>query len=180
MAKAKKAAKRPAVKRAKAAPRKAAKVSPVPKGYRTVTTYMTVGDGAAALDFYTKAFGAKVTQRMPGPGGKLMHAEFRVGDSIVMLSDEFPQGGTKSPLTLHGSSGSLFLYVPNVDVAFKRAVDAGCQVTMPLMDMFWGDRFGRVIDPFGHHWGLASHKEDVSPAEIKRRTSVAMSQMAPS
>jgi PhnB protein len=182
MAKAKKAAKRPAAKRAKPAPRAAgprtpAKVAPVPPGYHTVTSYLTVADGAAALDFYTQAFGAKVTQKMPGPGGKLMHAEFRIGDSIVMLSDEFPQGGTKSPRTLNGSTGSLFLYVPNVDAAFKRAVDAGCQVTMPLMDMFWGDRFGRVTDPFGHHWGLASHKEDVSPAEINRRTAVAMSQM---
>ena len=175
---AKKTAKRSAAKRAKPAARAATKkISPVPKGYHSVTAYITVGDGAQALDFYTRAFGAKVTERMPGPGGKLMHAEFRVGDSVVMLSDEFPQGGTKSPPSLGGSSGSLFLYVPDVDAAFKRAVDAGCQVAMPLMNMFWGDRFGRLVDPFGHHWGLATHKEDVSPAEIKRRAAGAMAQM---
>jgi PhnB protein len=178
MAKAKKSAKRSA-KRAKPAAGKAAakKVSPVPRGYHSVTAYLTVGDGARALDFYTKAFGAKVTERMPGPGGKLMHAEFRIGDSVVMLSDEFPQGGTKSPQSLGGASGSVFIYTPDVDAAFKRAVDAGCQVAMPLMNMFWGDRFGKLIDPFGHHWGLATHKEDVSPAETQRRAGAAMAQM---
>jgi PhnB protein len=178
MAKAKKAAKRPAAKPATSAPRATSvKVSPIPKGYHSVTPYITVSDGAKALDFYTRAFGAKVTERMPGPGGKMMHAEFRVGDSVVMLSDEFPQGGTKSPQSLGGSSGSVFMYVPDVDAAFKRAVDAGCQVAMPLMNMFWGDRFGKLIDPFGHHWGLATHKEDVSPAEMKRRSESAMAQM---
>jgi PhnB protein len=177
MAKKKPRAPRPAAKRAKAAPRKAAKVRPVPKGYHTVTAYLTVGDGAQALDFYTSAFGAKVTERMPGPGGKLMHAEFRIGDSIVMLADEFPQGGTKSPKSLGGSTGSVFLYVPDVDASFRRAVDAGCQVAMPLMNMFWGDRFGKLIDPFGHHWGLATHKEDVSPAEMQRRAGAAVAQL---
>jgi PhnB protein len=174
----KKTAKRPAARKAKAAPRKPAKVLPVPKGYHTVTAYLTVPDGAAALAFYAKAFGAKETVRMPGPGGKLMHAELRIGDSLVMLSDEFPQGGTKSPRTLGGATGSIFMYVPNVDAAFKRAVEAGCQVEMPLTDMFWGDRFGKLTDPFGHHWGLATHTEDVSPAEMQRRAGPAMAQMS--
>jgi PhnB protein len=133
-----------------------------------------VADGTKALDFYTRAFGAQVTERIQGPGGKLMHAEFRIGDSVVMLSDEFPQGGTRSPQSLGGASGSLFLYVPDVDAAFKRAVDAGCQATMPPADMFWGDRFGRLVDPFGHHWGLATHKEDLTSAEIGKRAQAAM------
>jgi len=151
-------------------------VKPIPAGYHSVTAYLTVADGTKALDFYTRAFGAQVTERMPGPGGKLMHAEFRIGDSVVMLSDEFPQGGTRSPQSLGGASGSLFLYVPDVDAAFKRAVDAGCQATMPPADMFWGDRFGRLVDPFGHHWGLATHKEDLTSAEIGKRAQAAVAQ----
>jgi PhnB protein len=149
-------------------------VKPIRAGYHSVTPYLTVADGTKALDFYTRAFGAHVTERMPGPGGKLIHAEFWIGDSVVMLSDEFPQGGTRSPQSLGGASGSLFLYVPDVDAAFKRAVDAGCQATMPPADMFWGDRFGRLVDPFGHHWGLATHKEDLTPAEIGKRAQAAV------
>jgi PhnB protein len=171
-----KAVKRGAAKRAKGAAA-VKKVSAVPKGYHTVTAYVTVDRGAEALSFYERAFGAKVTERMPGPGGKLMHAEFRLGDSVIMLSDETPQGGTRSPRSLGGASGSLFVYVPDVDAAFRRAVDAGCQATMPPADMFWGDRFGRLVDPFGHHWGLATHREDLSPAEIGRRAQAAMAPM---
>ena len=177
MAKARKtaAAKRPTTALRRAAPRK---VSAIPTGYHTVTPYLTVSDGARALDFYTKAFGAKVKARMVGPGGMLAHAEIRIGDSVVMLSDESPQPeGTKSPSSLGGASGSVFLYVPNVDASFKRAIDAGCRETMPPTDMFWGDRFGRLVDPFGHHWGLATHKEDVPPSEMKRRAAAAMAQM---
>ncbi len=151
-------------------------VKPIPAGYHSVTPYLTVADGTKALDFYARAFGAQVTERMPGPGGKLMHAEFRIGDSVVMLGDEFPQGGTRSPQSLGGASGSLFLYVPDVDAAFKRAVDAGCQATMPPANMFWGDRFGRLVDPFGHHWGLATHKEDLTSAEIGKRAQAAIAQ----
>jgi PhnB protein len=175
--KARKAVKRGPAKRAKpaAGPKK---VSAVPKGYHTVTAYVTVDRGGEALSFYERAFGAKVTERMPGPGGKLMHAEFRLGDSIVMLSDEMPPGGTRSPQSLGGASGSLFVYVPDVDAAFKRALDAGCRATMSPTDMFWGDRFGRLVDPFGHHWGLATHKEDLSPAEIRKRGEAAMAAMA--
>jgi PhnB protein len=159
------------VAEARAQERKA--VKPIPAGYHSVTAYLTVADGTKALDFYTRAFGAQVTERIPGPAGKLMHAAFRIGDSVVMLSDEFPQGGTRSPQSLGGASGSLFLYVPDVDAAFKRAVDAGCQAAMPPADMFWGDRFGRLVDPFGHHWGLATHKVDLTPAEIGKRAQAA-------
>ena len=155
----------------------AKKVKAVPDGYRTVTAYLTVRDGARALDFYKRAFGARELMRMPGPGDALMHAEIKIGDSIVMLSDESPEGGTRSPQSLGGTSGSLFLYVPNVDAAMARAVEAGCRVTMPAADMFWGDRFGRLVDPFGHHWGLATHKEDVAPKEIGRRAEAAMARM---
>ena len=180
MAKAKKSARRGTVKRKASTSRRAAprRVSAIPKGYHSVTPYLTVSDGARVLDFYVRAFGAKVKVRMPGPGGMLAHAEIAIGDSVVMLSDEFPQpGGTKAPASLGGSTGSVFLYVPNVDATFKRAVDAGCQPAMPPTDMFWGDRFGKVVDPFGHHWGLATHKEDVSPAEMKKRGAAAMAQM---
>lgn len=164
---------RPAAKRPAAR-----KVKPVPAGYHSVTPYLTVQDGAGAITFYKRAFGAIEKERMPGPDGKsVMHAELRIGDSIVMLSDEFPQGGTKAPKSLGGATGSIFLYVPNVDAAFRRATDAGCQVAMPPADMFWGDRFGRLVDPFGHHWGMATHKEDVPPKEMARRAQRAMAQM---
>jgi PhnB protein len=162
-------ARRPATKRVRA----------VPAGHHTVTPYLTVSDGAAALDFYTRAFGARVTRRMTGPGDTIMHAEFRVGDSLVMLSDEFPGSPhAKSPASLGGTTGSLFLYVPNVDAAFERAVDAGCRVIMPLTNMFWGDRFGSLQDPFGHVWSMATHKEDVPPKEMRRRQEEFVAAMA--
>ena len=182
---------RKATKRAKAAarPRAAAKavrpssaaktVRPVPSGYHTVTAYLTVNDGARALEFYKRAFGASESQRMPGPGGKLMHAEFRIGDSVVMLSDEFPgMSSCKAPTSLGGTTGSLFLYVPDVDAAFRRAIEAGCKVIAPLTDMFWGDRFGKLEDPFGNQWSMATHKEDVSPAEMGKRAQAAMARMS--
>jgi PhnB protein len=156
----------------------AKKVRPVPPGYHTVTPYLTVNDGARAVEFYQRAFGARETERMPGPGGKIMHAELRIGDSVVMLSDEFPgMGSCKAPTTLGGTTGSLFLYVPDVDAAFKRAVEAGCKVIAPLTDMFWGDRFGKLQDPFGNQWAMATHKEDVSPAEMSKRARDAMAKM---
>jgi len=152
---------------------------PIPDGYRTVTPYLTVRNAADAIEFYTRAFGAQEVERMSGPDNKsIMHAELKIGDSIVMLSDEFPQGGTRAPQSLGGSTGSLFLYVPDVDAAFKRALDAGATVAMPLADMFWGDRFGKVSDPFGHVWGLATHKEDVTPEEMKKRGQAFMAAMA--
>ncbi len=177
MAKAKRAVKRTAaVTRPAPAPKK---VMPVPAGYRTVTPYLSVSDAAQAIEFYVRAFGAEEKARIAGPGGKLMHAEIKIGDSMVMLSDEFPgMGSCRSPQSLGGSTGYIFLYVPDVDPAFRRAVDAGAKVEMPLMDMFWGDRFGKVIDPFGHTWGMASHKEDLTPDEMERRQREAMAAMA--
>jgi PhnB protein len=142
---------------------------PIPAGFHTVTPYLVVRGAAKAIDFYKRAFGAEERMRMPGPEGRVMHAEIQIGDSILMLSDEMPDMGSKSPQTLGGSPGSLFLYVQDVDRAFQRAVDAGAQVKMAVADMFWGDRFGQVVDPFGHEWGLATHKEDLTPQEIARR-----------
>ena len=173
MAKARKVAKRKAKP-----PRPAKKIQPVPAGYHTVTAYLTVNDGARALEFYQRAFGARDIERMPGPGGKLMHAEFKIGDSIVMLSDEFPgMSSCKAPTSLGGTTVTMFLYVPNVDVVFKRALEAGCKVIAPVMDMFWGDRFGKLEDPFGNQWSMATHKENVSPAEMAQRAQAFMSKM---
>ena len=132
-------------------------------GFRTVTPYLTVKGAAQAIEFYKRAFGAQEVQRMNGPDGKtVMHAEIKIGDSIVMLADEFPQG-SRSPQTLGGTTAGIFLYVPDVDSAFKKAVDAGAKATMPPADMFWGDRFGKLADPFGHEWSMATHKEDLTP-----------------
>ena len=150
----------------------------IPDGYRTVTPYITVKGAAQALDFYKRAFGAQGGQCMTGPDGdSVMHAEIRIGDSFVMLSDEFPQMGCRSPQTLGGTTGSIFLYVPDVDAAFKRAVDAGAKAIVPPTDMFWGDRFGKLVDPFGHEWAIATHKEDLSPEEIRKRGAAAMAAM---
>lgn len=142
--------------------------NPVPNGYQTVTPYLIVSDGAAALDFYTRAFGAEVLIQLPGPGGEgLLHAELKLGDSIVMLADE--RGGPTTGRAPRGSSPtgfSLHLYVEDVDRLFRRAVDAGCKVVMPLYDAFWGDRYGKVQDPFGHAWSLSSRVRDMSKDEV--------------
>jgi PhnB protein len=154
-------------------------VKPIPEGYRTVTPYLTVRNAADAIEFYKRAFGAEELSRMPGPDNKsIMHAEIKIGDSIVMLSDEFPQGDTRSPQSLAGTTGSIILYVPDVDAAFQRAENAGARATMPPANMFWGDRFGKLTDPFGHAWGLATHMEDVSPEEMAKRAQAAMAEMA--
>jgi PhnB protein len=145
------------------------KVKPVPEGYHTVTAYLTIDGAAAAIDFYRRAFGAKEICRMPSPDGKIMHAEITIGDSHIMLADESSVSETKSPQTLKGTTAGIFLYVEDVDAAFKQAVKAGAKETMPLQNMFWGDRFGRLTDPFGHRWMLASRVEEVSPAEIQER-----------
>ena len=144
-------------------------VKAIPDGYHSITPSLTVKDGAKAIDFYKKAFGAQERMRIPGPDGRLMHAELLVGDSIVMLADEMPEMGCKAPASVGSVSSSLYVYVPDVDAAFKRAVEAGAKALMPPADMFWGDRFGTVEDPSGHRWGLATHKEDPSPAEMERR-----------
>jgi PhnB protein len=152
---------------------------PIPDGYRTATPYLTIKGAAQAIEFYKRAFGAQEGGRMTGPDGKsVMHAEIRIGDSMLMLSDEFPQMGSRSPETLGGTTGSIFLYVPDVDTAFKRAVDAGAKAIMPPTDMFWGDRFGKLVDPFGHEWAMATHKEDLTPEEIRRRGAAAMAAMS--
>jgi PhnB protein len=145
-------------------------VKPIPDGYHTVTPHITVNDGNKAIEFYKKAFGAKEVYRMPGPGGKIMHAEIQIGDSMIMLNDEFPEmDGSRSAKSLGGSAVTLNLYVPDVDKLFNQAVAAGATATMPVADMFWGDRYGKLKDPFGHNWSIATHKEDVTPEEVMKR-----------
>jgi PhnB protein len=142
----------------------------VREGYQTVTPALTVRNGAEAIEFYKKAFGAEEIMRVPGPDGKsIMHAEIRVGTSRIMLGDEAPSMGCLAPVTLGGPGGSLYVYVPDVDAAFKQAVAAGAKALMPVNDMFYGDRFGQVEDPSGHRWGLATHVEDLAPEEMARR-----------
>jgi uncharacterized glyoxalase superfamily protein PhnB len=141
-------------------------VQPVEQGMHTVTPHLVVAGAADAIEFYKKAFGAEEIMRMPGPDGKLGHASIRIGDSRIMLADEFPQWESLGPLALKGSPVTLHLSVPDVDQAFARALAAGAKVRMPLADMFWGDRYGIVEDPFGHRWSLATHIRDVSPEEM--------------
>jgi PhnB protein len=150
-------------------------VKPIPQGYHSVTPYLTVNDATKALDFYKRAFGAHEIMRMDAPNRKIGHAEIKIGDSIIMIADEMPGSGNKAPQTLGGSSAGLFLYVEDADAVFQKAVQAGSQVVAPLADMFWGDRFGTVKDPFGHSWSVATHKEDVAPAEMSKRMKEAMS-----
>jgi PhnB protein len=145
-------------------------VQSIPTGYHTVTPYLIVRNAAAALDFYKKAFGAVELMRFPGPGGKLMHAEMKIGDSPVMLADEMPEEGHVGPQTLGGAAVSLLLYVENVDARFAQAIAAGATVKRAVADQFYGDRTGTLADPFGHVWSLATHKEDVSMEEMQRRT----------
>jgi PhnB protein len=156
----------------------ASKVKPIPEGMHTVTPHLVIRGASQAIDFYKKAFGAVELNRAPGPNGTVMHAEIKVGDSMLFLADEFPQWGSNSPLHYKGSPVVLNLYVEDVDAMFNRAVAAGAQVKMPLQNQFWGDRYGKLTDPFGHEWGLASHVEDVSPAEMKKRMAEAMAQMS--
>ena len=153
-------------------------VQPVPDGYHTVSPYLAVEDAATAIDYYKKAFGATERVRMEAPDGKIGHAELEIGDSIVMLADRFPQASTKPPHELGGTSAGVFLYVEDVDQVVKRAVEAGATVTMEVADQFWGDRFGTVTDPFGHVWSVATHIEDVPPAEMAERAKAAMAAMA--
>jgi PhnB protein len=153
-------------------------VKPIPEGYHTITPYLSVDDAAGAIKFYEKAFGAKETVRMNGPDGKVAHAELQIGDSTIMLSDPFPQAQAKSPKELGGTTVGLFTYVEDVDEVFKQALDAGATSTMEPTDQFWGDRFGSVVDPFGHHWQIATHVEDVPPEEMEKRSQEAMAAMS--
>jgi PhnB protein len=148
-------------------------VRPIPEGYHSITPYLTVNDAVKAIDFYQRAFGAKKIVQMDGPPGKISHAELKIGDSILMIADEMP-GGPRSPKSLHGTTASVFLYVDNVDTVFKQAQSAGAKVDAPLENMFWGDRFGKLTDPFGHSWALATHIEDVAPQEMQKRAKEAM------
>ena len=157
-----------------------AKVKPIPDGFHSITPYLTVKGGAAALEFYKRAFGARERFRMPGPDGKTIgHAEIVIGDSIIMLADEFPQCGNQSPQALKGTPVSLLLYVEDVDSAFKRAVEAGATVRQPLENKFYGERAGCVSDPFGHLWTLMTHIEDVSPKEMQKRMAEFHAKMMP-
>jgi PhnB protein len=152
-------------------------VKPIPEGYHTATPYLAVDDAAEALEYYKKAFGAKERGRMEAPDGKIGHAEIQIGDSLVMLSDPFPQAATRTPKELGGTTGSVFLYVEDVDAFVQKAVDAGATVTMEVADQFWGDRFGTITDPFGHTWSVATHIEDVPPEEMAERAKAAMAAM---
>ena len=149
-------------------------VKPVPEGYHTITPHLIVRDAARAIEFYKQAFGAKDRGVMKGPDGKVMHAELQIGDSIVMLADEMPEFGSRSPQTIGGSPTGLHIYTDNVDAAFDRAVKAGAQVEMPVMEQFWGDRYGKLKDPFGHSWSVATHVKDLSAEEMKRGMDEAM------
>jgi PhnB protein len=147
----------------------ASRVKPIPDGHRTVTPYLAIKNAAEALEFYRKAFGATERYRLTTPDGRVGHAEIGLGDSIVMLSDEFPEYGGKAPEALGGSPVSMHLYVEDVDAFVKKAVGAGASVRKPVMDQFYGDRSGQLEDPFGHLWWVATHKEDVPPEEMQER-----------
>ncbi len=156
------------------------KVQAVPQGFHTLTPHLVVRDADRAIEFYKKAFGAELlgeAARMPN--GKIMHALLRVGNSNLMLNDEMPEYGALSPLSGGSSSVTIHIYTENVDAAFERATSAGAKVGMPLMDQFWGDRYGTVTDPFGHKWSLASHVKDLSPEEMHRAMNEAMAKMPP-
>ena len=144
-------------------------VKAIPDGYYSLTPYLVCKGAAKAIEFYAKAFGAQETVRMPGPDGSIMHAEVKIGNSMLMLSDENKERGQLSPESIGGSACSIMFYADDVDQVFNRAVAAGAKAEMPPADMFWGDRMGNIVDPFGHKWAIATHKEDVSPAEMEKR-----------
>ena len=148
----------------------AGKVKPIPEGYRNVTPYLVVTGAANAIEYYKKVFGATEVMRFPSPGGKIGHAEIRIGDSTVMLADDNPEMGYKAPKAFGGSPISLLVYVPDVDKTVDRAVAAGAKLTRPVADQFYGDRTGGLEDPFGHQWYVATHIEDVSPDEMRKRS----------
>jgi len=147
---------------------------PIPDGYHTATPYLVLQNAASAIEFYKKAFGATELMRLASPDGKIGHAEIKIGDSPIMLADEFPEMGYRGPRALGGSPVSIMLYVEDVDVLFNRAVGAGATVKRPVRDEFYGDRAGNLEDPFGHVWTIATHKEDVSPEEIEKRFAAVM------
>ena len=155
----------------------ASKVKPIPDGARTVTPHLVINGAAKAIDFYKEAFGAVEVCRMAGPGGGVMHASVRIGDSEVFLCDEFPGWAPKSPLGLGGSPVTIHLFVPDADATFAQAVAAGAEGRMPPQDMFWGDRYGQLADPFGHVWSIATHLEDLTPEQMSERMAAAFAQV---
>jgi PhnB protein len=144
-------------------------VKPIPDGYHTATPYLIVDDGARAIEFYKRALDATEIMRIPGPGGRVGHAEIRIGDSIIMLADEAPEMDAKSPKSYGGSPVSLLIYVEDADKVFAKAVAAGGKEVRPMTDQFYGDRSGTLKDPFGHSWHISTHKEDVSMEELNKR-----------
>src|SRR5438270_10378897 len=157
----------------------AEKTNPVPPGFHTLTPHLTVRDADKALEFYKNALGAEILGVARMPDGKIMHAALRIGDSMLMLNEEMPEYGGLSPLSLGGTGVTIHIYTENVDAAFDRAVSAGAKVAMPLMDQFWGDRYGIVTDPFGHKWSIATHVKDMSFEEAQRAGDEAMANMPP-
>ncbi len=153
---------------------------PIPEGYHTLTTYLTMENAAEAIDYYTDVFGAKERIRMEAPDGKIGHAELEIGDSLLMLSDAFPGATSRPPTELGGTTAGAFMYVEDVDGVVKRAVESGATITMEIADQFWGDRFGSITDPFGHSWSIATHVEDVPPDEMAERAKAAMAEMSSS
>jgi PhnB protein len=152
-------------------------VRAIPEGYHSITPSLTCKNAARAIEFYKSVFGATEVMRMPGPEGKIMHAELKIGDSIIFINDEFP-GMAEAPAPGVTPSLFMFLYTEDVDSVYNRAVSMGSMVVMPLENMFWGDRYGKVTDPFGHQWGIAQHVEDVAPQEMKRRQDAMAANMA--
>jgi PhnB protein len=152
-----------------------AQVKPIPEGMHSVTPHLVCAGAAEAIDFYKKAFNAVELGRMDGPQGKLLHGAIRIGDSMVMLADEFPDWGSLGPKSLKGSPVTIHLYVEDVDAFTARAVAAGAKITMPIQDMFWGDRYGKLEDPFGHQWSVSTHVRDVSPEEMQQAAQKACS-----
>ena len=150
------------------------KVKPIPSGFHTLTPHLVVKGADNAIEFYKRAFGAKEVGRLPGPeGGPLLHADLKIGDSHVFLVDEMHAMGCRGPESIGGTPVTIHMYVEDVDAAFGQAVSAGAKVKLPLSDMFWGDRYGVLTDPFGHSWSMASHREDVTPAVIRQRAQTA-------
>jgi len=153
-------------------------VSPIPPGYHTLTPHLIVSDAKQAAEFYQKAFGAEIRGMAHGPDGKVIHAEMKIGDSIVMFNDEFPAYGVVSPTTTKASTCvTTHMYVEDADKVYNSALAAGATVVMPLQDQFWGDRYGTVADPYGHHWSIATHIKDQTPEEMKAAMDAAMAQM---
>lgn len=154
-------------------------VKPIPEGYHSLTPYLIVNGAAAAIEFYKQAFHAVEVLRLPTPAGTLAHAELRIGDAILMMADEFPEMGARGPKTIGGSPISMLIYTEDADAMFNRAVAAGAKVLRPMADQFYGDRSGTLEDPFGHTWSIATHTEDLSPAEIEARAAAAMQSAPP-